>query len=138
MVFCQHYRNHLYREVKIACKILIKFYAFTSFILQKSGLECLRNVYESDSANEVCVTESERNNITNMVVDLWQSLSEDALIKYDLLQAVLTSIIHVTGSVINSLDSCQICKMSLLIVSVCTCFKDNIVCTPRRPLFWCS
>ena len=47
-----------------------------------------------------------------MVVDLWQSLSEDVLIKYELLQTVLTSIIHVTGSIMNSLDSGQICQVS--------------------------
>ena len=98
------------------CQILMKSQTLTSFILQKSVLECLRNVYENHSATGACVTESERNNITNMVVDLWQSLSSDVLIKYELLQAVLTSIIHFTGSVINSLDSGQICQVSSLIV----------------------
>ena len=90
----------------------MKFHALTSFILQKSVLECLRNVYENHRATEACVAESERNNITNMVVDLWQSMPEDVLIKYEMLQAVLTSIIHVTGSVINSLDSSQVCQVS--------------------------
>ena len=97
-------------------QILMKSQALTSFIFQKSVLECLRNVYENHSATEACVAESERNNITNMVVDLWQSLSLDVLIKYELPQAVLTSIIHFTGSVINSLDSGQICQVSSLIV----------------------
>ena len=93
----------------------MKFHALTSFILQKSVLECLRNVYENHRATEACVAESERNNITNMVVDLWQSMPEDVLIKYEMLQAVLTSIIHVTGSVINPLDSSQVCQVSSLI-----------------------
>ena len=98
------------------CKILMKFHAFTSFILQKLVLECLRNVYENHSAIESCVTESQRKNITSMIVDLWHSLSEDVLIKYELLQTVLTSIIHVTECVINSLDNSQICQVSSLIV----------------------
>ena len=109
MLCFRHYHSDFYPKVKIEFNILMKFHAFTSFILQKSVLECLRNVYENHRGIE-------RKNITNIVVDLWHSLSEDLLIKYELLQSVLTSMIHVTGCIINSLNSTQICQVSLLIV----------------------